>query len=141
MHTKGSDSRPSDKDLQTPSVFIFSVPVGDHKTTPPPPPPPPPPPVSTLYALSKAPPPLWFPLSRGRMAPRQKAAGFPRRGSRGFLHLKGQRCRPRGFGAASRSPSLRPPIDAVRRGEAGRRLDSNVSDEGEEENDEERQRK
>jgi len=97
MHTKGDDSRPSDKDLQTPGVFIFSVPVGEQKTTPPPPP------VSTLYALSKAPPPLWFPLSRGRMAPRQNQRGFPRRGSRGFLHLKGQRCHPRGFRAASRS--------------------------------------
>lgn len=47
MHTKGSDSRRSDKDLQTPSVFIFSVLVGDQKTTPPP--------VSTLCALSEPP--------------------------------------------------------------------------------------
>ncbi len=47
MHTKGNDSRRSDKDLQTPSVFIFSVLVGDQKTTPPP--------VSTLCALSEPP--------------------------------------------------------------------------------------
>lgn len=47
MHTKGNDSRLSDKDLQTPSVFIFSEPVGVLKTTPPP--------VSTLCALSEPP--------------------------------------------------------------------------------------
>lgn len=43
---KGNDSRHSDTDLQTPSVFIFSVPVGVQKTTPP---------VSTLCALSEPP--------------------------------------------------------------------------------------
>ncbi|KAJ4947064.1 hypothetical protein JOQ06_009106, partial [Pogonophryne albipinna] len=47
MHTKANDSRRSDKDLQTPSVFIFSVLVGDQKTTPPP--------GSTLCALSEPP--------------------------------------------------------------------------------------
>ena len=44
MQTKGNDSRRSDKDLQTPSVFIFSVLVGDQKTTPPA--------VSTLFVVA-----------------------------------------------------------------------------------------
>lgn len=47
MHTKGNNSRLSDKDLRTPSVFIFFMPVGVQKTTPPP--------VSTLCALSEPP--------------------------------------------------------------------------------------
>lgn len=47
MHTKGNNSRLSDKDLQNPSVFIFFMLVGVQKTTPPP--------VSTLCALSEPP--------------------------------------------------------------------------------------
>ena len=78
MNTKGNNSRHLDKDLQTPSVFIFSVLVGDQKTTPPP--------VSTLRALSEPPATLvsFITGSDGSGA----NCGVPPLQEQGFLHLK-----------------------------------------------------